>query len=78
MSSSFPFVHAILTRASNETHLDTYRMKVILFTLIRSFEFKLAVSVEDIEKRSNLGLKPYVKGEYEKGPQMPLLVKAVN
>jgi hypothetical protein len=53
-------------------------MKVILFTLIRSFEFKPAVPVEDIEKRSSFGLKPYVKGEEDKGPQMPLIVKDIS
>ena len=53
-------------------------MKALLFTLIRSFEFSLAVPAEDIEKRSGIVMRPYVKGEYEKGSQLPLIVKRVE
>ena len=48
-------------------------MKVILFTLIRRFEFSLALPVEDIENRGLAISRPSVRGE--KGAQLPLLVK---
>ncbi|KAL5478248.1 hypothetical protein ACEPAI_2432 [Sanghuangporus weigelae] len=48
-------------------------MKVILFTLIRRFEFSLALPAEHIGVRSVAFLRPSVRGE--KGAQLPLLVK---
>ena len=48
-----------------------------MFTLIRSYEFDLAVPTTDIEKRSSIVVRPYVKGEFEKGSQLPLMVKKV-
>ena len=52
-------------------------MKALLFTLIRSFEFELAVRPEDIEKRSMVVTRSYLKSEKDKGAQMPLYVKRV-
>ena len=52
------------------------RMKALLFTLIRAFEFELAVPADDIIKRSLIVQRPLVRYEQEKGSQMPLLVKA--
>lgn len=49
--------------------------KALLFTLIRAFEFKLAVPLEDIGKRAFVAQRPYLKKEKEKGVQLPLLVK---
>ncbi|KAL5520596.1 hypothetical protein ACEPAF_2597 [Sanghuangporus sanghuang] len=48
-------------------------MKVILFTLVRRFEFSLALPAEHIGVRSVAFLRPSVRGE--KGAQLPLLVK---
>jgi len=50
-------------------------MKVILFTLIRSFEFKLALPAEEFTKRSMVVTRPYLKSEKNGRAQMPLLVK---
>ena len=50
------------------------RFKALVFTLIRAFEFDLAVPAEDILKKSNIVTRPIVKGEPEKGNQLPLLV----
>lgn len=50
-------------------------MKALLFTLIRSFEFELAVPLSDITKRSTIVQRPLLRSEMEKGNQMPLLVK---
>ncbi|PVG01506.1 cytochrome P450 [Serendipita vermifera] len=49
-------------------------MKALLFALIRSFEFELAVPLDDIFRRSSIVTRPGVKSEPEKGNQMPLIV----
>jgi len=52
--------------------------KALLFTLIRAFEFELAVPIEDIGKKSTaIVQRPIVLSEKEKGNQMPLLVRPV-
>ncbi|EMD33454.1 hypothetical protein CERSUDRAFT_160359 [Gelatoporia subvermispora B] len=50
-------------------------MKVLIFTLVRAFEFELAVPAGDVTKRPGVAQRPIVKSEIEKGNQMPLLVK---
>ena len=50
-------------------------MKALLFTLVRAFEFSLAIPVEKIEKRSNVVTRPYVVDDKVAGSQMPLIVK---
>ena len=49
-------------------------MKALVFTLVRAFEFELAVPAEDISKRTFVTQRPVVLSE-EKGSQMPLMVK---
>lgn len=50
-------------------------MKALLFTLVRSFEFELTVPAEEIEKRVMIVSRPYLRGQGDKGAQMPLNVK---
>ncbi|KAH7910376.1 cytochrome P450 [Hygrophoropsis aurantiaca] len=50
-------------------------MKALLFTLIRSFEFELAVPVNDIGSIAKIVQVPFVRSEPEKQSQMPLLIK---
>ncbi|KAF5344244.1 hypothetical protein D9758_012354 [Tetrapyrgos nigripes] len=50
-------------------------MKALLFTLVRAFEFDLAVPVEDIGKKSSVVTRPFLKSDPENGSQLPLLVK---
>jgi hypothetical protein len=50
-------------------------MKALLFTLVRAFEFELAVPVEDILTKQSIVQRPIVASEMEYGNQMPLLVK---
>ncbi|KAI5116592.1 hypothetical protein M0805_005187 [Coniferiporia weirii] len=52
-----------------------FEMKALLFTLLRTFEFELALPVADIERRSFVVTRPYIKGQKDAGPQMPLIVK---
>ncbi|KAJ7679608.1 cytochrome P450 [Mycena rosella] len=52
--------------------------KALLFTLVRGFEFELAVPIEDIgNKATPIVQRPIVLSEKEKGNQMPLLVRPV-
>ena len=50
-------------------------MKALLFTVVRAFEFELAVPPEDIIKKAMIVQRPVVASEKEKGNQMPLRLK---
>jgi hypothetical protein len=50
-------------------------MKALLFTLIRAFEFELAVPAKDIVKKSSLVQRPVLVTDPKGANQMPLLVK---
>lgn len=57
--------------------IDIYmsaRMKALLFTLVRAFEFKLAVPVNEIGKKSSVVQRPVLVNDPKAGSQMPLLV----
>ncbi|KAF8968276.1 cytochrome P450 [Flammula alnicola] len=53
-------------------------MKALLFTLVRAFEFELAVPSSDIMKKSFLVQRPLLKSDPQGGNQMPLILKPVN
>ena len=50
-------------------------MKALLYTLIRAFEFELAVPADMFVTRSKVVTRPYLKDNKDIA-QMPLLVKA--
>ncbi|KAI1792352.1 cytochrome P450 [Ganoderma leucocontextum] len=50
-------------------------MKALVYTLVRAFEFELAVPVEDIQKKSSIVLRPVLRNAPGEGSQMPLLVR---
>jgi cytochrome P450 len=50
-------------------------MKVLLFTLVRAFEFELAVPAKDIIKKTSVVQRPVVLSDPEGANQMPLLIK---
>jgi hypothetical protein len=50
-------------------------MKALLFVLVRSFEFELAVPATDIKKKSSVVTRPIVESEKDKGHEMPLFVR---
>ena len=58
--------------------LYRYRMKVLLFTLVRAFEFELGVRPEDLMKSTMIVQRPVVKYEQSKGTQLPLKIRAVK
>ncbi|KAH9926682.1 cytochrome P450 monooxygenase [Fomitopsis serialis] len=49
-------------------------MKTLLFVLVRSFTFGLALPAEDIIKKSAIVQRPYIRNALEKGSQLPLRV----
>ncbi|KAJ7662455.1 cytochrome P450 [Mycena rosella] len=50
-------------------------MKALLFSLVRSFEFELAVPIADIGKTSVIVQRPILLSDPKAGNQMPLLVR---
>ncbi|CAK5263997.1 unnamed protein product [Mycena citricolor] len=50
-------------------------MKALLFTLVRAFEFELAVPIEDIGKKSTIVQRPILKSDPKAKHQLPLIVK---
>jgi len=50
-------------------------MKALLFTLLRAFEFELAVPASDIGKKSTIVQRPILLSDPEKKNQLPLLIK---
>ena len=52
-----------------------YRMKALVFTLVRNFEFELAVPKEEIRPLGLFLQRPCVESERKKGAQLPLLVR---
>jgi hypothetical protein len=49
-------------------------MKLLLHALVSAFTFELDVPATDIEKRSMIVTRPYVRGDSRKGPRLPLRV----
>ena len=50
-------------------------MKALLFTLVRAFEFELAVSAEDLRPAGTFLQRPALLSEPEKGTQLPMLIR---
>ncbi|KAG8821238.1 hypothetical protein FRC19_008097 [Serendipita sp. 401] len=50
-------------------------MKVLLYHLIRSFEFELAVKPEDILPLEMIVTRPIVRNEKDKGSQLPVIMR---
>jgi hypothetical protein len=49
-----------------------------LFTLVRSFEFELALPAEDIVRKTSIVGHPVVASNPAVGPQLPLLIRLAN
>ncbi|KAJ7494429.1 cytochrome P450 [Mycena galericulata] len=50
-------------------------MKALLFTLVRAFEFELAVPLADVQKKSTAVQRPLLRSQPEAGNQLPLIIK---
>ncbi|KAI0822363.1 cytochrome P450 [Trametes gibbosa] len=62
-------------RASDTAFLSSSAMKALIFTLVRAFEFELAVDASDVQKKTSIVQRPLLRSAPEQGSQMPLLVK---
>ncbi|KAJ7347579.1 cytochrome P450 [Mycena albidolilacea] len=62
-------------RACIGYRFSVIEMKALLFTLVRAFEFELAVPAADIGRKISIVQRPMVRSEPGAGAQMPLLVK---
>jgi hypothetical protein len=52
-------------------------MKALLFTLVRAFEFELAVPASDITKKSTIVQRPVLRSDPKAGNQLPLVIRPV-
>ena len=54
-----------------------FRLKALLFALVRAFEFELAFDVADMQVKSGIVMQPRIVKGPEAAPksQMPLIVK---
>jgi len=59
---------------------DNYlrRIKALLFTLVRGFEFELAMPADDIVRVTTGVGHPVIASNPAAGPQLPLLIRPVN
>ena len=69
---------APLSSPSDDIHPSSRRMKALVFTLVRAFEFELSFPADQVKKRSLVVTRPYMKNNLEAGAQMPLRVKLVQ
>ncbi|KAI0705554.1 hypothetical protein C8Q76DRAFT_751391 [Earliella scabrosa] len=59
-------------RACIGYHFSLTQMKAIIYTLVRAFEFELAVPAEDSQKKSSIvQRRPVLRSQPESGSQMP-------
>ncbi|KAJ7140154.1 cytochrome P450 [Mycena crocata] len=66
------------TRGCIGFRFSLVEMKALLFTLIRAFEFELAVPAVDIgKKRTAIVTRPVLLSDPKAGTQLPLLIKPV-
>ena len=63
-----------LTRPSGTQVTVAHRMKAILFTLVRTFAFELAVPVSEIGSKWTMVQRPVLRSDPNR-PQLPLLIK---
>ncbi|KAH9974279.1 cytochrome P450 [Lactifluus volemus] len=53
-------------------------IKALLFTLVRSFDFELAVPSSDVTRLTVIVSRPLLSSDTEKGPQLPLILQPVK
>ncbi|CAG8513772.1 12916_t:CDS:2 [Acaulospora colombiana] len=54
------------------------RMKALLFALVRNFEFKLNVPLDDLDQKTTIVARPSVKSQPQMGSQLPMLIKRIK
>ncbi|KAI0302842.1 cytochrome P450 [Multifurca ochricompacta] len=53
-------------------------IKALLFTLVRGFEFELAMPAEEIMRKTSIVSRPVIGSNPAAGPQLPLLIRPAN
>ncbi|KAH9030860.1 cytochrome P450 [Lactarius deliciosus] len=66
------------THACIGYRFSVVEIKAILFTLVRAFEFELALPAEDIVRKTSIVGRPVVASNPAAGPQLPLLIRPAN
>ena len=83
-SASFSYIFRISPAQGIELVVipssDNYlrRIKALLFTLVRGFEFELAMPADDIVRVTTGVGHPVIASNPAAGPQLPLLIRPVN
>ncbi|KZV72431.1 cytochrome P450 [Peniophora sp. CONT] len=52
--------------------------KAILFTMVRNFEFELAVAPDEIVRKSHIVGRPFINGQESARGQLPLLIRPIK
>ena len=55
--------------------MRAYRLKALVFTLVRAFEFELAVDPVDVRRVGLLTQHPVLASQREKGAQLPVRIR---
>ncbi|PVG01579.1 cytochrome P450 [Serendipita vermifera] len=53
-------------------------MKALLFALVRNFEFKLNVPLDDLIQKTSIVSRPALKSQPKAGSQLPMLIKRIK
>ncbi|KAN0109020.1 cytochrome P450 monooxygenase [Russula decolorans] len=53
-------------------------IKALLFTLVRTFEFELALEPDDVIRKTAIVGRPFIASNPSAGPQLPLLIRLAN
>ena len=54
---------------------ENIRMKAILFSFVRSFDFELAVPPSQITRKTMVVTRPFLASDPDSGAQMPLIIQ---
>ncbi|KAJ8453556.1 hypothetical protein ONZ45_g19671 [Pleurotus djamor] len=66
------------SRACIGYRFSLVEMKALLFTLVRAFEFELAVPASEISKKSMIVQRPVLKNNPQAGNVLPMIIKPVR
>jgi hypothetical protein len=67
-----------LIDSEKESCIDDYRMKAIIFTLVRAFDIDLGVSPDDVLQKTETTTKPVLKSDPERVNQLPLIIRPLE
>ena len=53
-------------------------MKALIFTLVRAFQFELAVPEDDVVRQNASVQRPVLRSALDQGGQLPMLLKPIQ